>query len=130
MMCISCSGCTYRVKPETVIWMSSSNTKIIIGLRRWLEMSRLLIVLPLFVYWIQRNHKSLSKLSLTMHSSCSCMVVVHKPSGHIWLCRDPKDIHVAMRHEYYPMPSKKSAPGWIKKKEYPLYWMQLANSGK
>ena len=48
----------------------------------------------------------------------SSMVVVQKPSGQIWLCRDPKDIHVAMRHEYYPMPSKKSAPGWIKKKVF------------
>ena len=26
-MCISSKWCTYRVKPETVIWMSSSNTK-------------------------------------------------------------------------------------------------------
>ncbi len=37
-------------------------------------MSRMLMALPLFTYWIQRTHKSLSKLSMTMHSSCSCHI--------------------------------------------------------
>ena len=42
----------------------------------------------------------------------SSMVVMQKPNGQIRLCLDPKDLNVAIRREYYPMPTiKKSAPG-------------------
>ena len=35
----------------------------------------------------------------------SSMVVVQKPNGQIRLCLDPKDLNVAIRREYYPMPT-------------------------
>ena len=35
----------------------------------------------------------------------SSMVVVQKPNGQIRLCLDPKDLNVAIRREYSPMPT-------------------------
>ena len=35
----------------------------------------------------------------------SSMVVMQKPNGQIRLCLDPKDLNVAIRREYYPMPT-------------------------
>ena len=35
----------------------------------------------------------------------SSMVVVQKPNGKIRLCLDPKDLNVAIRREYYPLPT-------------------------
>lgn len=35
----------------------------------------------------------------------SSMVVAQKPNGQIRLCLDPKDLNVAIRREYYPMPT-------------------------
>ena len=33
------------------------------------------------------------------------MVIVQKPSGHIRVCLDPKDLNAAIRREYYPIPT-------------------------
>ena len=94
MMCISSPGCTYRVKPETVIWMPSSNTKIIIGLRRWRQMHQtsksdlmecLDSVVPdvdvkivdcaALVRIMDPKKSQVSvKTFLTMQSSCSCHI--------------------------------------------------------
>ena len=45
------------------------------------------------------------------------MVVVQKPNGQIRLCLDPKDLNVAIRREYYPMPTIEEVSTRLKKRQ-------------
>ena len=47
----------------------------------------------------------------------SSMVVVQKPNGQMRLCLDPKDLNVAIRREYYPMPTIEEVSTRLKKSQ-------------
>ena len=48
----------------------------------------------------------------------SSIVVVQKPNGQIRLCLDPKDLNVAIRREYYPMPTIEEVSTRLNKARY------------
>ena len=57
--------------------------------------------------------------SVTDATDCvSSMVVVQKPNGLIRLCLDPKDLNVAIRREYYPMPTIEEVSTRLKKTRF------------
>ena len=60
----------------------------------------------------------------------SSMVVVQKPNGQIRLCLDPKNLNVAIKREYHPMPTIEEVSTRLKKPDSSLCWMQRTVSGK
>ena len=60
----------------------------------------------------------------------SSMVLVQNPNGQIRLCLVPKDLNVAIRREYYPLPTIEEVSTRLKKPDSLLCWMQRTVSGK